>query len=277
MNKLIIKDIKALHRLDKSLATRVAQVLGFKIVAKKVEPNTKDRKALEEKKRNKEKLEKNLPQIKEKLAKMGYTLGEQIAEGGRYGAPFDIGNQRILKITLDPAEAEATGKVKEYNLKHSVVVYRIFKFKDLKDFYFIEQERLLSINKFDKQIVTSLKRLLKYSKLPLPEYRKYSESFEKLKDPESLMLLKSSKDKFEHRVLGFLIKMIAEGRLTSKDLKFIVAQPEFTNQLFDTINEFRQAGITKLDLHAGNVMRDSKGIIKLIDFGFKIQFLGKPA
>ena len=274
MNKLIIKDIKTLHRLDKKLAVRVAQALGFKILAKG--PTTKDLKALEEKKHNKEKLEKNLPLIKEKLARMGYTLGDQIAEGGRYGAPFDIGNQRVLKITLDPAEAEATDKVKEYNLKHSVGVYRIFKFKDLKDFYFLEQERLLPINKFDKQIVTSLKRLLKYSKHPLPEYRKYSESFDLLKDPESVTLLKSSKDKFEHRVLGFLIKMAAEGKLTSKDLKFIVAQPEFTNQLFDTLNEFRQAGITKLDLHAGNVMRDSRGIIKLIDFGFRIEFTGVP-
>lgn len=275
MNRLIIKDIKALHHLDKSLAARAAQVLGLKMVAKAL--STKDREALEEKKRNRENLQKNLSLIKEKLAKMGYALGDQIAEGGRYGAPFDIGNQKVLKITLDPAEAKATSKVKEYNLKHSVNVYKIFKFKGLEDFYFLEQERLLPINKLDKQIVTSLKRLLKYSKLPLSKYRKYSESFDLLKDPESLTLLKSSKGKFEHRVLGFLIKMIAEGKLTSKDLKVVVTQPSFTNQLFDTVNEFRQAGITKLDLHAGNVMRDSRGVIKLIDFGFRIQFLGGPA
>ena len=53
-------------------------------------------------------------------------------------------------------------------------------------------------------------------------------------------------------------------------------QSEFTNQLFDTINEFRQAGIAKLDLHAGNVMQDSEGTVKLIDFGFRIEFTGVP-
>lgn len=275
MNQLIIKDIKDLASIDRRLAVRAARVLGLKIVAK-APMNSRDRRALEEKKRNIKKLQESLPLIRKKLAKIGYTLGSQVAKSGRYGAPFDTGNQKILKITLDPAEAEATRKVSNYNLKHSVRVYRIFKFKDLNDFYFIEQERLLPINTPEKQVVTSLKRLLKYSKHPLPEYRKYSNQFDKLKDPSSYTLLKSNKDKFEQRVLGFLIKMTTEGKLSSKDLKPIVAVPSFTNQLFDTINEFREAGISKLDLHAGNVMRDSSNVVKLIDFGFKIQFNGKP-
>lgn len=264
---IIIKDIKTLYDINKALAIQAAKVLGLKIVSK-------SNPAVEERDRNRLKLEETLPSIKKKLKNIGYDLEEQIAPGGRYGAAFNLGNKKILKITLDPAEAEATDKVKEYNLKHSVNVYRIFKFKDLKDFYFLEQERLLPINKLEKRVVTALKRLLKYSKHPLPTYKKYAKSFDRIKDPESYTLLKSSKDKFKTEVLGFLIKILEDGKISSKELKPIVIQSEFTNQLFDTINEFRQAGITKLDLHAGNVMRDSEGIVKLIDFGFRIEFTG---
>lgn len=279
MKKLIVKDLKALYERDKQLAIKAAKVLGLRIVAEKTK-NIEERKIKEkgeekgeeEKKKNAEKLHKNLPLIKNKLEKIGYILGSQIAPGGRYGAAFDIGDQKVLKITLDPAEAEASNKIKRYGLKHSVAIYRIFKFKNLKDFYFILQERLLPINKIEKRIVTALKKLLKYSRHSLPYYIKYSKSFDKIKDPVIYTLLKSNYSKFEPAVRGFLIKMFTGNQISSKDLKAIILESRFMNQFFDTINEFREAGISKLDLHAGNVMEDSGEIVKLIDFGFKIQF-----
>lgn len=279
VEKLIVKDLKALYKRDKQLAIKAAKVLGLRIAAtnnnKKAE-NTEERKIRkkgeEERKKNAKKLHKNLPLITQKLKNIGYALGPQIAPGGRYGAAFDVGDRKVLKITLDPAEAEASDKIKQHGLKHSVIIYRIFRFKDLKDFYFILQERLLPINKLEKEIVTALKRLLKYSKYSLPEYIKYSKSFDQIKDPETYTLLKSNRSKFEPAVRGFLIKMFVKNQILPKDLKSIVLESQFMNQFFDTINEFREAGISKLDLHAGNVMQDSDRVVKLIDFGFRITF-----
>lgn len=67
---------------------------------------------------------------------------EQLGKGSN-GIAYDIGENRVLKVTMDGSEARASNHIKGKDLKHVCKIFDVFKFKGKgKPFYGIIQEKL---------------------------------------------------------------------------------------------------------------------------------------
>ena len=81
-----------------------------------------------------------IPKVMQKFNIQNY---KHIGECGEFGCAFDIGNNKVLKITTDQSEAIESNKLKGKTLNNISNIYSVFKINyNGKDYYIIQCEKL---------------------------------------------------------------------------------------------------------------------------------------
>lgn len=241
--------------------------------------------------KNKGDIKKMLPKLKEKLLKKGIKIKNSIGEG-HFGIVFPIDNKTVLKITSDESEAKTSSKFVGKNFKNINKIFKVFKFTSIPDIYFIVQERLSPLTSEEHYILSDIDDFLPTTKdIPkmlniLKEYKKagsIEQYFEgKGLDENSISYITEI---FENELGG--IEYITKNPLSTAfflyELKNLIDLDDlglyFNSGVIEAalkgIYEMYKKGIIYSDTHAGNVLRNSKGILKWIDLGYKSDAKGK--
>jgi len=173
-----------------------------------------------------------------KLKKDGYNLKKRLGEGG-YGYAYELDNGKVLKLTTDKREANASSLVVGKSFKNVVKIYDVWSYVKFDNWYFIEQERLSPINK--------------------KEVEKWLESYIKFDNNEILL------DRFFYQVFtGELNLTDAKEKLEQN-----VDEPyyDFAQDMIYAAKELLSLNIIWKDLHADNVLKNGN-IYKVIDLGY---------
>lgn len=184
-------------------------------------------------------------------AGVGHNKVEFIAYGGN-GVAFDIGNNKVLKITNHIEEAQTAAWLLEYNFVWIVKIYDVFKiqsderFPDISglrfpywsDTYFIIEERL-NTESASKNVSELLQAVM--NNFDIKNYRKLG----------ILYYLKQQRIK----------------NLIQKEYSELL---NIYNEVFDLLYSLEQYYNLKfLDFQSGNVGRDKNGKLKVFDVYFK--------
>jgi hypothetical protein len=93
----------------------------------------------------------SFPELIPKLNKIGYEIGSMLGSGTK-GSAYQLSNGRVLKVTTDVTEAEASAVLIGKSLKNVINVFKVFMFKNLpqriqdeEDLFFIEEQKLNNI------------------------------------------------------------------------------------------------------------------------------------
>ena len=169
-----------------------------------------------------------------KLKKDGYNLKKKLGEGG-YGYAYELDNGRVLKITTDKREANASSLVVGKNFKNVAKIYEVWEYNKFASWYFIEQEKLSPINK---------------------------------KDVEKWLELDNDKIS-----LGKFLHQVFIGELSLVDAKEKLEQNKgepyynFVQDMIQAAKELLSLNIVWKDLHVDNVLK-SGSTYKVIDLGY---------
>lgn len=189
---------------------------------------------------------------------------------GTRGTAFDIGGNKVLKITSDKTEAEAAEKMKGANMKHVVRIFDVFQFKRTGAFGIV-QERLEKIPGTPKDtkgepsgdaaelndalLGLKVQQLLQatgynwdQTKLLIARYVKTL--LDKIKDPEE-------KAEFRAECVGY----------------YNVLTKKYGIQ--DMVKELKANGVNFHDYHAGNIMVRPNGGYVVNDLGYSAVHGGK--
>jgi len=216
-------------------------------------------------------------QIIKKLNNFGYNV-KSVINNGEYGTVYDIGN-RVLKITKDYSEAASTNKICKKKLKNVCYIFRVFRFKDVKNIYFIEQEKLnvIQIIPFTGHLNTE-----NFSE----SYNLINNNFELISSVLPQKIQKLSKNiliyamcfYFSKYVLNILIESlkrkipIQEFSQNYVDI-FVNVCNKYPNSLikfqglFNGLKELKNFNINFYDGHKDNAMKNSKGEWVWTDIG----------
>jgi len=185
-----------------------------------------------------------LDQTKKKLASNGYSLIKKLGEGTK-GIAYEMKGNKVLKITLDRSEAEASSIIVGKKLKHICEIYRVFSFKSIDRIYCIEQELLKPLaNKSGNSTIFDAME---------EEISEFADKY------DTFMELSSSKD-FLKKLKTIVDLMKKEG--TSKQII------KFTTQIYEGLYELNMNGIIFFDMHPGNLGYDQNGVLKIMDLGY---------
>lgn len=184
-------------------------------------------------------INKNIKKIAKQL---GYGDAKYIGEG-TYGMAYDVGDDKILKITNDVSEAGNANKLRRKPITKHIINYydvRVVRIGDEK-YYSIAMDKV--------QPITDKEHKLFYSDI----YKKYF-------DPTI-----SDKDVFNY-VLDYLEKYETE-EYFDDSLRFYKEKLEPQRQ--SILKEFKKYGIPTNDAHVGNVGFDDEGNFVYFDIGVK--------
>jgi len=198
-----------------------------------------------------------IPIVLDKLENMGYIIKDIIGAGSN-GAAFYLENSdNVLKITKDPNEANASNYIKGEKFTNIVNIYRVFTFKVLPGFYFIEQEQL----KDDYENVLE-GYLYKFNIDVILPGRQYPSdetySYEIIGDKLSRLLKATDKLKVDNKKINYI--ELAEYIDEEGSQKFYL-------DMINASEELRDNNISFGDFHRGNIMVDKNGNYKIIDLG----------
>lgn len=196
--------------------------------------------------------------------KYGYKFKDEIGRGTN-GIAYDIGENKVLKVTSNRNEAIAASYIKKYpNLKNIAKISRVFTTKNKYfDKYYIEQEKLNKIG-----LNEEWDDIYEY----FIEKQNYGEDFTSLikeinKTPETKKII-SKYNKNEIDFLCYLYKTNSwndiEFELEKFNQKFLRFKKQF-NDLINGLNELKKIGIDFYDIHARNIMKNSSGTYKFVD------------
>ena len=192
--------------------------------------------------------------ILEKIAKIcpqyKFTNPKKLGEGSM-GTAWDIGNNIVLKITLDLSEANASNIIKSKKLKHTNEIYDVFKITypgSNKNAYLIFQKKLDPTSKEDQETIADFLMFLGFDEIGWG-----SEVIHTLEDTEFHNLIKT----FYKRYLKRYTKTEKLTNFLMKLLRFYV----------DSKKELLSHKIDFNDYHDGNIMLDGDAF-KIIDLGF---------
>lgn len=207
------------------------------------------------------------PILKALRDKYNYKFHNAIGSG-MSGTVYDIGNNRVLKITNDKEEAYAANKIKSKNFKNVYKVFKVFTFKKqhFSKFY-IECERLIPIRmnedfeEFYNYIIQNQDADFKANLHMVDEVIKNSNN------PEEFSELFSNKNDYEKDFLCWHFGDNAynfEIELMKMNIKLVRMNNQF-NDLINGINELKSIGVNFYDIHMKNIMRDDSNNYKFVD------------
>lgn len=209
-----------------------------------------------------------------------YRLSKRLGEG-HYGITYELGMDKILKITSDCDEAKTSSKLIDKDLKHVVKIYKVFQFKTLKGVYFIVEEKLQLLSSEESDVIAylgidteHLKDLLKRIK----QYNSYKsfEDVEKnarisIRQPEdAIVYLQSIWDILRHLeplMISYIVSRLSIFK--PADVVRIFAKQNFriVEKALLGLQEMVEHNITFDDTQAANLMKNTQGVFKWVDIG----------
>ncbi|MFW6219468.1 MAG: DUF5661 family protein [bacterium] len=187
----------------------------------------------------------NLTGLADKIAqKLGYEKAEPYGHGSAGGAYY-IGNNKIMKITTDVAEAHDLSKLMGKNYKHLPKIYNIFKLKThITDVYVIIREELdVNPNKVDDMFYQLNRELKKHN---LPSIYKIME---------------------DYTVHGFKEENIDYLETTHAKIKDNKIKKDI-EQIIELLRELKQANIRSYDFQVENFGYRKDGSLVFYDIGY---------
>lgn len=196
-------------------------------------------------------LEKN----KKRLKMRGIDLKSYINKGN-FGAVFDIGSDKVFKITKDEIEAKNSFALKGKNLKHAVRIFDVFRFKAPNDHLFgIVMEKLDPLSSDERWEILEAMQTLEDFEVPL-------------RHPETIKYFKSGN---WNGYVGYVMskgKFKPSGDQTEDDAFQEAKQAIATLEKFQLdkmVEELTKAGVMHWDYHKDNIMRRGSDFVA-IDF-----------
>lgn len=182
----------------------------------------------------------------EKLLKKGVDISSMIELGaGSFGVAFDIGNQKVFKVTGDKSEAQASFSLIDKTYPNIVKVYDVFKFQDSR-FYGLILEKLTPLTVSEKfrfrDAVEGLHEVLEVNR----------GAFVDLKGSDWL----SFKD--------YIMQEASENR--TEDIAETALYELEHFEVDKMADDLHSAGVAFLDYHAGNVMKKGSKFV-ITDLG----------
>jgi len=158
---------------------------------------------------------------------------------GNMGIAYDIGNNKILKVSIDFTEFDAAKQLIKKPLDTHVTVYEV----NEKDFYIII-EKIKPLTDIEKEVYIILYRIYSefFSKTP-PDTETFIQQIQKIKTRTSIKKLLNTNE-------------------------FHTLIPPFVN----FINKLKKYGLepSHLDIHDDNIGLDNNGNIKILDLGMSL-------
>lgn len=205
--------------------------------------------------------------FKDKLAKRGIVpVGEdkpEVLGTGTQGSAFELKDGRVLKVTMDQAEAQAASKLKGKGNKHIAKIFDVFKFPESHSgvLYGVVTERLLPIPGTHAVPAAStgeaeaLNNALTYSYL--------YDVMESTKGPWDRV----------YEVMGNALRNrtedMPEAEASKVQKRFEDSQAVLERYgIPGMVDELFKNGIGFKDFHAGNIMKKPDGDYVLIDLGY---------
>ena len=229
-------------------------------------------------------VESLIDEIEPKLEKQGYLLLKELGSG-EFGIIYDIGANKVLKITIDFDEAHTSASLIHKELKYVIKIFRVFVFKSIDDeIWFIEQEKLDPLSNSEKgnfEFLEENRWHTDHVKHYLALDRKYKlQSVEgyinyfKEKTPERAVKRIQNFKNFLKRVpvlskmpavlRGYLLDHYNSLPDSSENLKSMWPHLQ---ELLLGLEELYKASITFSDTHPNNIMKTPSGIYKWVDIG----------
>jgi serine/threonine protein kinase len=189
---------------------------------------------------------------------------------GTRGIAFDIGNGIALKITDDLSEAKVAEQLKDQNIRGLYKTFGSYKFtKKPTD----EQKEVMRVHSIDSGIKETYFIIME--KLNKDDHRAdmIGWGVGKIRNDLDGPAFNSNKKWTDEKLADFignkkLLKEIEE--IDSKRLKDDIIELAYG------LNNLKKLGIRYDDLHAGNILFNSKGKPVIIDIGFSSGGKGKP-
>ena len=210
-----------------------------------------------------------------------YRLKKHLGQD-HYGMAFEVGFDKVLKITSDYDEARTSSKLIDHNLKQVVKIYKVFQFKTLKGVYFIVEEKLLPLSSEESNVIGYLGMDTKHLKDVLRWVKQYNsyKSFEDVEknakaaiqqSEDAIVYLQSIWDSVLRDLDPLTVSYIIHKLSIFKPVDFIRV---FAKQNFRIIEkallglkEMVDHHITFEDTKPDNLMKDAQGMFKWIDLG----------
>ncbi len=193
---------------------------------------------------------KNFKDVENKLLRNNYVLIKFIGRG-EFGYAYDIGNDRVLKITSDEREANSSSIIIGKNFKNIVKIFRVFKLNSINDVWFIEQEKLKSIN---KDIIDDwLFKFRNNNDFALPLWKLLEHITD---DFISLSIVNKNNAK------QLLKNLYCDNNIAPNEAKFL-------KNMIDAANDLKEMKIIFKDWHSSNIMQKN-GYYKIIDLSMSI-------
>ena len=195
------------------------------------------------------------PILKKLKQEYGYDFKNIIGHGSN-GVTWDLGGNRVMKITREQKEMEAASLIKGKVFKNVVRIYRVFTVKN-KNFkkYYIEEEKLtnISANEENDDVFDYLQNFHNYKKINLiPEILQKSDNKKESKE------LLSKLTKIEMNYISF-VYMRDSWKDTGYELaKLIMKLPSYKKMLLDLVEglkELHSIGLNHFDIHRDNIMK----------------------
>jgi hypothetical protein len=196
------------------------------------------------------------------VSELGYTNFKYIAQGD-YGVVLDVGDNKMIKLTEDAAEAHNASILRRFNPKHLINYYDVRRihfnpkykgkkfdeFFPIDSFFAIVMDKIKTLSSQDK-IVYFFLRDLNCGKFEEPNYdiKKYI-TIEKFDS-----WLKRNEDEYDDEDVS----------IVRSDVDRVL---DFYNQLNAVAEECKKIGIPSRDLHSGNLGWKEDDILVAYDFG----------
>lgn len=201
--------------------------------------------------------------------KYHYNFKDEIGRNGSNGTVYDIGGNKVLKVTSNIGEAIAASIIKkENNLKNVVKIFRVFTTKNKNfDKYYIEEERL-----FPLMINDEYDEIYEY----LIHKQNYESNFSEILNDmviksDSPKTFKKELLKFNKNEIDFICFLFQDKNWGDVGFEFEKFKQKYQrfkkqfNDLVNGINELKSIGIIFYDIHSKNIMKNSNGVYKFVD------------
>lgn len=195
------------------------------------------------------------------LKKNKYYLGKFLGSGANGHAFVQKDDPtKVLKITIDDTEANACARLVGVELKNVAKIFEVYKLKiSARTKYLIVQERLNEFSSQEEMYIDTLFYMWEdYDSIDIAKYKNFKQFWEHYLD------FLSSKN------IG---RCAADAGMATEDFKKLLSSKKFliiAEQLFNGLRELGKNKIKFYDYHAGNVLKDRQGNLKIIDLGVSV-------
>jgi cytidyltransferase-like protein len=216
----------------------------------------------------------------DKLAKKGINtkVAKPLGQGTR-GVAFDVGGNKVLKVTNDAQEAVASFKLKEFNMKHVAKFFDVFRFPEddpnLGAVYGVLQEKLSPVSGMGKdpggtdssgEAAELNMAIIAFNLQPAIYHAGYD--WEKVKEACQKKIYEDIDRKYPEWKTDETgtYKKYAVKYAEDMNEKWKVITKKF--HIDEMVQELTSKGVKFHDYHAGNIMVRPSGDYVLIDIGY---------